>query len=74
MTESNSAVGGVFGGTLYNSIVYYNSRKRWNAPHSRRFASEGRACEVAKRLECAAFPRFWCRGGPQNRNLFLHRR
>jgi len=32
--------------------------KRRNAPHSRRFARQGRAAEVAKRLECAAFPRF----------------
>ena len=33
-------------------------RKRWNTPHSRRFATYESASNRAKLLECAEFPRF----------------
>jgi hypothetical protein len=41
-----------------STILKLPTRKQGNAPHSRRFAKQGHAAEIAERPECAASPRF----------------
>jgi hypothetical protein len=49
----------VFPGGEFRRVSFPRAEKRRNTPHSKRFAEEGCASEVAKRLECAVCPRFW---------------